>query len=153
MPVCVCMLAKKTFRQFERRKFSAPNLRDINLGIVFICLCLLHAFAVPTTAIYTGCLKNVATLFFLCGKCSNAYKSNSDIELFKNLIDLSLFLKSFFFKNDCFSLQNEPFFVAICKKEEKKLGKPHKFLKKKNFKENVVAPTNQVLHLQKFEIL
>jgi len=44
------------------------------------------------------------------------------------------------------------FLWACAKKEAKKLAKPHGFLKKSLFKENVVAPTNQVLHFSKFDI-
>ena len=45
-------------------------------------------------------------------------------------------------------------FLWVCaKKEAKKLAKPRGFLKKSLFKENVVAPTNQVLHLNKFDII
>ena len=40
--------------------------------------------------------------------------------------------------------------LACAKNEAKKLVKPHGFLKKIIFKENLVAPANHVLHLHKF---
>ena len=46
-----------------------------------------------------------------------------------------------------------PFLLACAKNEAKKLVKPRGFLKKSIFKENVVAPTNHVLHFHKFDTL
>ena len=45
------------------------------------------------------------------------------------------------------------FLLACAKEEAKKLVKPRGFLKKSILKENVVAPTNQVLHFHKFDVL
>ena len=72
---------------------------------------------------------------------------------YNNTISFKKFILLNFSKIDRFSLRKELFFVSMCKKRQKSWLNRADFLKNIIFKENNVAPTNQVLYLQKKYIL